>query len=70
MAPGFASRIRKEHVGDERVREVGQVCITEEAFEQGLPLRLACGEGGGKEPDQGESVTAKQVPDSVPGKGV
>ncbi|MFC1782048.1 hypothetical protein ACFL02_00505 [Planctomycetota bacterium] len=38
MAPGSAPRIRKEHVGDERVREVGQVHSTEEAFEQGRPL--------------------------------
>ena len=37
MAPGSAPRIRKEHVGDERMREVGQVHSTEEAFEQGRP---------------------------------
>jgi len=44
--------------------------LTEEALEQGRPLEAACGEGVGKGPDQGESVTTKQVPDSVPGKGV
>ena len=70
MVLGSASGIRKEYIGDERAWEVGQVHSTKEAFEQGLRLSAGCGEGGGKGPDQGESVTTKQVPDTVPGKEV
>jgi len=38
-------------------------------FEQGQGKNPAGGEGGGKGPDQGESVLAKQAPDSGPGEG-
>ena len=70
LALGSASRIRKECIGDGRLWEVGQVHTTWDAFEQNLRDTADGGESGGKGPDQGESVPAKQVPDTVPGKGV
>lgn len=69
MAPGSASSIRQEHYGDGRAWEVGQARSTGEASEQGQRHAAARGGSGGKGPDQGESATAKQVPDSVPGNG-
>ncbi len=69
MAPRSAPAIREEHCGDVRVWEVGQANSTWEASEQRHRCADACGGSGGKGPDQGEFVSAKQVPDPVPGKG-
>jgi hypothetical protein len=69
MAPRSAPSILREYCGDERVWEVGQAHSTREASEQRQRCADACGGSGGKGPDQGESATAKQVPDTAPGNG-
>ena len=69
MAPRSAPSILREQGGDVRVWEVGQANSTREASEQGHRCAGARGGSGGKWPDQGEFVSTKQVPDTVPGKG-
>ena len=70
MAPRSALRIRQEYGGDARVWEVGQAHSTWEASEQRPWRAKTRGGSGGKGPDQGESASVEQVPDTEPGKGV
>ena len=59
-----ASGSLRTYADEERTREVGQTCSTCEVLEQGWAT--GGGGDGGKRFDQGESATAKRVPDSEP----
>src|ERR1700674_2420775 len=61
-----ASGSPRTYADDERAREVGQACSTDEVAEQ----RRATGGGGdgGKRSGQGEPATAKRAPDSEPAR--
>lgn len=65
-----APAILREYSGDERGREVGHAHSIKEAAEQGLQYTVACGGSGEKGRDQGEDVSAKQVPYAGTGKEI
>ena len=68
MVPGSAQRIPREHGCDARRREVGQARRYRRSGRTKAGEIPAGGGSGGKGPDRGEFVPAKQVPDTEPGK--
>jgi hypothetical protein len=67
MVSRSAQRIPREHGCDVRMWEVGQAHIYRRSYRTRVGANPACGGCGGKGPGQGESVSTKQVPDTVPG---